>query len=490
MKNKLLITLLLVAFSLTSCKKYLEVAPKNERPLTTVNDIKVVLAGFLKVLKPGESTTYHNTLGDVMVFVPSYWSLFEFYSDNIDFNRDYNSYINAYGPSAQPDEAKLILINNFSIPTEIWVQHYKAIGFLNVLLNALDKTKDGDAVVKQQLRGEMLVCRSIYYFKLLEYFSPYGDDQAGIPIYTGTQGPFAGLAIPRSTQKEVFDFITNQLEEALNSGVASDQGYNIFYNKRYINNLLAQVYWYKAESGAKEASDYSNAKKYAEAALAGVTLPATYSDYVNALNGDYPNYPVYQRWGGYYSFEEDTYGLPWGSTAFSPHASPDLLAIFSQDDYRYQAFIKPDGTISRPLNEWPNNYTTAYNLFMPNEAYLIDVEATLRNPSGGSESEARSLLNQFRRMRGLSTDFTGSDLLQEIINERRREFCFQQDMRWLDMKRYGIGTSRNSIEIFGKTFNVNVAPNGYQFSLPIPVDEELKLNAAMTPNPGWNEILF
>lgn len=490
MKNKFLFLILLVSFSLGSCKKYLEVEPKNERPLTSVNDIKVVLAGYLKILKPGETTTYHNTLGDVMFFTPSYWSLFEFYSDNIDFERDYNSYMNAYSPSSQPEEAKLILINNFSIPTEIWVQHYKSIGFLNVLLDALDKTTDGDALVKQQLRNEMLVCRALYYYKLLQYFSPYGDNQSGIPIYTDIKGPFSGLSIPRSPQNKVFEFIIDQLEEAANSNAAPDPDYNIFYNKRYINNLLAQVYWYKAESGAKEASDYSNAKKFAEAALSGIVLPSNFSDYVNSLNGDFPNYPVYQRWGGYSNFEEDTYGLPWGTTAFTPHASPGLLAIFSPDDYRYQAFIKDDEMIVRPMNTWPRDYTTAYNLFMPNEAYLIDVEATLKDPSGGSEAAARTLLNNFRRMRGINSDFTGSDLKQEIINERRREFCFQQDMRWIDMKRYGLGTSRTSLELFGKSYNVTVDPNGYQFSLPIPVDEELKLNKAMTPNPGWNEILF
>lgn len=298
------------------------------------------------------------------------------------------------------------------------------------------------------------------------------------------------MSIPRSTQKEVFDFIITQLTEAATSGAAPDPDYNLFYNKRYINNLLAEVYWYKAESGSKETSDYSNAKRYAEAALAGVTLPATYTDYVNSLNGKFPNYPVYQRWGGSSVFSEDTYGLQYGSTAFKPHASPGLLAIFTPDDYRYQAFIKADSSIVRPMITYPQNFTTAYNLFMPDEAYLIDVEATLKDPSGGSEEEARTLLNDFRRMRGLTTDYTGSDLDQEIINERRREFCFQTDMRWLDMKRYGLGTSRDDLEIFGKSYDVLVEPNGFHFSLPVPVDEELKLNAAMTPNPGWSQILF
>jgi starch-binding outer membrane protein, SusD/RagB family len=474
--------------SLGSCKKYLEVEPANQRALKTVDDVKASLAGYLKIMKPGESVTYHNSIDDVLFFVPSYWSLFEFYSDNIDFERDYSTYIDAMGPSGK-DEAKLILLNNFSIPTSIWVQHYRTIGFLNVLIDALDKA-NGNDVVKQQLRNEMLVCRSIYYFKLLQYFSPYKDAQAGIPVYTGVQGPFAGLAVPRSTQKEVFDFIISELTEAASSNASPDVNYNIFYNKTYVNNLLAQVYWYKAESAAMEATDYANAKQYATKALEGAVIPETASDYISSMNGTFNGYNAYQRWGGYSSFNELTYGQPWGMTPFLPHASPELLAIFSPDDYRYQAFIQPDGTIIRPLSEWPNSYTAAFNLFRPEEAYLIKIEATLKDNQGGSETDARALLNEFRRKRGIDSDYTGNDLNQEIINERRREFCFHTDMRWLDMKRYGIGTTRNDLQIYNNTYNIVVEPNDFHFALPIPVDEELRLNPEMTPNPSWNEIIF
>jgi hypothetical protein len=68
------------------------VDPKSQRAIATVDDVKTVLAGYLKVLKPGETVTFHSSIGDVMYFTPSYWSLFEYYSDNIDFKQDYNTY--------------------------------------------------------------------------------------------------------------------------------------------------------------------------------------------------------------------------------------------------------------------------------------------------------------------------------------------------------------------------------------------------------------
>src|SRR5690606_29014843 len=97
MQYKYLIILCFFSLALGSCSKYLEVDPKNQRPLETVADVKASLAGYLKVMKPGESTNYHSSVGDVLFFIPSYWSLFEFYSDNIDFKQDYTTYINAMG---------------------------------------------------------------------------------------------------------------------------------------------------------------------------------------------------------------------------------------------------------------------------------------------------------------------------------------------------------------------------------------------------------
>ncbi len=47
----------------------------------------------------------------------------------------------------------------------------------------------------------MIVCRSIYYFKLMQYFSPYKDAQAGIPVYTAVEKPFAGLSTPQKLTK-------------------------------------------------------------------------------------------------------------------------------------------------------------------------------------------------------------------------------------------------------------------------------------------------
>jgi hypothetical protein len=71
MKYKIFVLFFLVSFSLGSCKKYLEVDPKNQRPLTTVNDVKLVLAGYLKVIKPERQPRFTLRWETLCLFNPA-----------------------------------------------------------------------------------------------------------------------------------------------------------------------------------------------------------------------------------------------------------------------------------------------------------------------------------------------------------------------------------------------------------------------------------
>ncbi len=52
----------------------------------------------------------------------------------------------------------------------------------------------------------------------------------------------------------------HDLEKALEllAETAPSPTFNSWYSERYVNNLMAQVYWFKAESPAKETADYQN----------------------------------------------------------------------------------------------------------------------------------------------------------------------------------------------------------------------------------------
>ena len=94
------------------------------------------------------------------------------------------------------------------------------------------------------------------------------------------------------------------------------------------------------------------------------------------------------------------------------------------------------------------------------ELYLILAEANERNQEGIDHTEARNNLNTLRNARGLG-DFPGTDaeLLDEIMDERRRELAFE-GFRFTDLKRLGLGFTRPD--------GSGLEANHGRFALPIP----------------------
>ena len=71
-------------------------------------------------------------------------------------------------------------------------------------------------------------------------------------------------------------------------------------------------------------------------------------------------------------------------------------------------------------------------LFRTAETQLIKAEALCRL---GKTTEAKEALNKFKQGRYLDIEgsYTESDLLNEILKERKLEFYHEQDVWWLDM---------------------------------------------------------
>ena len=81
--------------------------------------------------------------------------------------------------------------------------------------------------------------------------------------------------------------------------------------------------------------------------------------------------------------------------------------------------------------------------------------------------------------------YKGADLLQEIMNERRREFCLEYDMRWCDLIRIQKGWSRNSYQNPEEAV-YTLEDNDFRFCFPIPLLEEMQENNQIEQNPGWS----
>src|SRR5690606_18516437 len=227
--------------------------------------------------------------------------MFEAYSDNIDFEEALIvSYLQPnnreFTTGLQEGYADYLLWNQHDNADLLWDHHYEIIGFLNSLIDQIPEIADLTPTQHDAFLGELYAHRAYSFFKLLQYFAPYDKADMGIPVYLHTGDGVVGIELPRSTQAEVYKVILNDLTQALEMVKKTPPipRFSVFYNERYLHHILAQVYWFKAESAAKEATDYENVEKHATAAAATMDayIPVTATERKEAYSGRRVDYPV------------------------------------------------------------------------------------------------------------------------------------------------------------------------------------------------------
>ncbi|MFB6231412.1 MAG: RagB/SusD family nutrient uptake outer membrane protein [Salinibacter sp.] len=130
---------------------------------------------------------------------------------------------------------------------------------------------------------------------------------------------------------------------------------------------------------------------------------------------------------------------------------------------------------------------TDYPMFRLAEAYLIYAEAVLRGGSGGSESQARTLINDLRERAGLGRDVGTQDgpslTLDFILDERGREL-FWEARRRMDLIRYGQFTGDQYLWPWKGGVKGGTSIEDYRALYPIPASE-LQVNPNLEQNPGY-----
>lgn len=143
---------------------------------------------------------------------------------------------------------------------DIYSDAYKAIQRANAALHYAPLTVQTPDIAKRV--AEMKYLRANAYFLLVQ---TYG----GVSIIdTYIESPI--LSFERNSAEEVYAYILTDLNEALAS--AGTQAYDGRVNKRAVQDLLAKVYLTRGYETFAETSDYANAAKYADEAIAGQKL--------------------------------------------------------------------------------------------------------------------------------------------------------------------------------------------------------------------------
>ena len=198
------------------------------------------------------------------------------------------------------------------------------------------------------------------------------------------------------------------------------------------------------------------------------------------------------------------YYLAGGSTSFqnfslgyhpSWSGENDLLNLYEEGDLRREVYFGrmfyQEGNTPYAYQALPNKGRDEREAWRSPEVYLNMAEAYARKDEGVSE-EAIDLLNQLRQNKltpeafvaKAAGDFaTREDLVEFIWEERRRELCFEEAMRFWDLRRQGMPQITHTLHRTDGTSSTYVLEAGSpNYLLQIPA-AETDYNTAIETNP-------
>jgi hypothetical protein len=449
LKSKIVLALGMV--SMLSCEQYFEPTTTIDETtaLSNESDVQTVTIGTYAFLNKS-AYTYS---GHIMMEYPSDEIAQGQISGN-DFTRIY----------------RYTHINTSSHATAYWSQCYKIIAATNKVIGFV--SNDASAELKQ-LKGENLYLRAMAHFNMVRmYGRPYpqnNGENPGIPILRDGLDDNAVTSLPRSTVKEVYDFVIADLLAA--AELMTVEKTNIYASKEVAYALLARVYLFKG--------DNANALKYAN-------LVIDSGRYTLVSSSNYPNYfklvpenntetifavrhtsvQIAEISTMYISSDRSGAPLAQGVSGWAEiYASQKYIDFLGQhpEDLR-KSFITPyvlNGKLQTNQKLTPatpmyyvNKYTLQDNVINASspvylrlaEMYLIRAEV---NAKSGNTAKALEDVNLIRKRAGLSGtalyttgNLAGKTALDVVLEERFLELAFEGH-RIYDLFRNGRPMIRN-----------------------------------------------
>jgi hypothetical protein len=468
MKKILLFVSLAIIIAAPSCKKkFLDLFPYDQVP----QDKAIIDEAGMQAAVNGLYSQMRNT----SLFGRSLPLYGDIIADNVFIStQNSNRYIAEFNYNYTNTNADML---------GTWGEGYKAILRANNVINS-SVTSSPNA---NQLRGEALTVRALMYFELVNWFSKQyvvDPNAEGVPLLL-TYDP---LAKPnRAKVSEVYAQIDKDLTDAV--GLLNVTKNSSYVTKYVARALQSRVALFKGDwEGAKTAAlDVVNNGGYTLATAANLfaywknaaptsTKLETIFEVTNdAVNNNGTNALAY-------FYDQAGYGDAIGSD--------DLYNQYSSTDARLGLFItgvRASQTV-RIVNKYPNTSNAAdkddVKVIRYAEVLLTLAEAYYQT---GDETNALVYLNKVAKQRDPSFAgyaSSGSQLLNDIILERRKELAFE-GMRYLDLQRLQrdvvrVNINNNYIGITPLTLPVD----NFRRIFPIPQNER-DANAEISQNQGY-----
>jgi starch-binding outer membrane protein, SusD/RagB family len=467
MKNRY-INILFMSFALTmfSCQDILDKEPAQSLSVEeSLADYESLVTALLGAYDGLQVTNYYGR---------NYLVNPEIGGDNVYLTIDNsNRFVANYRYDLDPNTTQ----------TGFWNQAYSIILRVNNIILAVDNVPDGTQAEKDQVMGEALTIRALAHFDLSRVFSaPYAEGtgaDTGIPIMLE---PNIGTP-PRNTLSEVYDRIKLDLTQAI--GLLNEDVGPFRITANAAKALLARVYLYEGDNANAEAmaTDVINNGGYS--LHDGTDLAFFYSTSGN----DEEIFSLNQR-------PEETRGSNNLGQIYNPsgygdiRVTTDIINMYEAGDER--GLSPPSGADLIYLNSDGEYYNgkflgesgvpglTSFKILRLAEMYLIRAEARAKTSDFAG---ATSDVNVIRNRAGLA-DFSGTVTLQDVLDEKNREFAFEGH-RTFDLWRNGLPLVRiqanTGLEVSAPAF---IAANSFLRVYPIP-QRELDTNPEITQAPGY-----
>ncbi|MEN6618310.1 MAG: RagB/SusD family nutrient uptake outer membrane protein [Rikenellaceae bacterium] len=473
--NLLYISIMLL-FAITSCDSLLDVSTKHALPqdkIKTVAGCESIIVGVYDLL---QDATY---AGRDLICVP------DVMGDNCQPSPSSTKYSGQY--NFQP---------YYNI--DIWESSYKQIGALNEAILYLSELEQTDKV--KALTGEALFLRAYNYFNLSIIYSRVPGHLVDnfnlcVPLITEPFFNEGGsiteqASIPRSTVDAVWSKIVEDLTDSFALLENNDQDNSPYrISAVAVKAFQSRVYLYKG--------DWPNAISSANYAITKASVKLYDGDYTDIFSDgaesiwqlhyivteNLKSTSLHSTYGTYDNGVRDAEGYGDGTGAGDAQLSisADFIGLIDQDkDTRFQAMRKvhyygQSLWWTTKFNSWGGVFgLDDVPIIRISEVYLNRAEAYAHQ---SNYTSARADIDLLRSKRGLSnTDASNSELLNEILLQRRIELAFEGH-RFFDMKRLGLPISRpNGLS--------EVPYDDYRVVAPISTTE-MDVNKELVNNPGY-----
>lgn len=479
MKRYLLVIILMTAV-FSSCKKFLAEKSMNEVVPTKTSEYGDLLAaeGY-----PAQTTKFQPQVqlfsDDIQYYnyaAYQFGGMSDFYRDMSAFQwqPDYLEQCRAMSSLMQP---------NFNS----WKTYYGLIMGTNIALQYLDGSI-GERRDKDWYKGQAYALRAYYYFMLVNLYAlPYNDSTttpdklAGVPLKLDVNLTEKG--IPRNTVKEVYEQVTKDIDSAIVLLEKEKRGGSLKIMNSVAAHLLAsRIYLYMEDF--KKAEEHANIVIDEHPALMDL----------NTFGGDMIMSNTNECvWLYGTNKEGEIYGMDRlagvSQDLGKSYETTDLRSVMycpeTPEFIRY--LFPPDYTMGKVTNE--SDPTT----WRSSEAYLNRAEAAIQQyrltGNAAKAQVAMADLNKLREKRYMTGTYqpwevtNGDDMLKRCREERRRELCFEETHRWMDLRRYGMPEIKHKFA--GEPDHIDIytlKKRDPQYVLPIPEDV-LLFNTVLLQNP-------